>query len=77
MITVEEVNKALTALEKGLDIDDLNKASEQGLDEAEGSDFDGKNKNMKGKKKLSDEAPGPDSKKSLDDADLGKGKKRH
>lgn len=56
-ITQEDVEKALQHLEDGLD---LSKASEQDLDQPEGSDFDGKNTNMKGKKKLSDEAPGPD-----------------
>jgi hypothetical protein len=64
MITVEKVNEALSALEKGLDLDDdFEKASEQDLDQPEGSDFEGKNTNMKGKKKMSDDAPGPDKSK--------------
>ena len=72
-VTKEQVSNALDDLEKGLPFDDdISKASETDLDQAEGSDFDGKNKNMKGKKKMSDDAPGPDkspkaAKKSFSD----------
>jgi len=70
-ISKEQVENALSDLEKSLPGGDVLKASEDDLDQPEGSDFDGENTNMKGKKKMSDDAPGPDkspkAKKSLSD----------
>jgi hypothetical protein len=82
-ITKEDVKKALDTLGTGLDDGDGEeptvKASENDLDQPEGTDFQGKHTNLKGKKKMSDDAPGPDkspTKKSDggDEMDLNKAK---
>lgn len=72
-IKKEDIEKALGDLEGILEEETVSKASEQDLDQPEGSDFDGKNEHMK-KKKLSDEAPSPDSsKKSMNSEEFDKG----